>query len=73
MATTPVSTGSTVSLEDKILAVINGILGVLPLVLPGGAVEAALGAALVNAFRAYQAQVGKPIDFALIPHEDLVP
>lgn len=69
MATTP----TPVSLTDKILAVINGILGVLPLVVPGGAVEAALGAALVNAFRAYQAQVGKPIDFALIPQETQVP
>ena len=72
MSTTPVPI-TPPSLEDKILAIINGILQVLPLVLPGGAVASALGGALIQALQAYQAQVGKPIDFALIPQETQVP
>lgn len=59
--------------EDKILAIINGILQVLPLVLPGGVVASALGGALIQALQAYQAQVGQPINFALIPQETPVP
>lgn len=70
MATTPVPTPS---LEDKILGIINVILGVLPLVVPGGEVAASLGAALIQALQAYQQQVGKPIDFTLIPQETQVP
>jgi hypothetical protein len=67
MSTSPITPAST--LEDKILSVINGILQVLPLVVPGGAVAAALGVSLIHALQAYQAQVGQPINFALIPQE----
>lgn len=66
MSTTPIPVPS---LEGKILAVISGILQILPLAVPGGAVAAALGTALIHALQAYQAQVGKPIDFTLIPQE----
>lgn len=66
MSTTP---NPTPSLEDKILGVVNGILQILPLAVPGGAVAAALGTTLIHALQAYQAQVGKPIDFTLIPQE----
>jgi hypothetical protein len=69
MSTNPTPTPS---LEDKILAVVNGILQVLPLVVPGGAVAAALGMSLIHALQAYQAEVGKPINFALIPQETQV-
>lgn len=66
MSTTP---NPTPSLEDKILGIINVILQVLPLAVPGGAVAAALGTSLIHALQAYQAEVGKPINFALIPQE----
>jgi hypothetical protein len=67
MSTIPITPST--STEDKILSIINGILQVLPLVIPGGAVAAALGMSLIHALQAYQAEVGKPINFALIPQE----
>jgi hypothetical protein len=49
--------------------IVNGILQVLPFVIPGGAVASALGLSLIHALQAYQAEVGKPVNFALIPQE----
>jgi hypothetical protein len=71
----PVSTtgGLNSPLAQNILSIITTILQVLPSVIPGGAVAIALGATLIHALQAYEAQVGKPIDLTLIPQEAPVP
>jgi hypothetical protein len=59
----------TPSLSSKILAIINLVLQGLTLAVPGSAAAVSLGALLIHALAAYQAEVGQPIDLTKIPQE----